>query len=248
MKAISFEISSNFGFFQWEKTKGDNRITNLFISKTEVLGIIGAIIGLDGYGQTAFKKKNGTSSENSFFELLNGLNVSIIPNARPELFEDHLIHRHMDHINKRGSLMVKMTGLIKPSYTIIINKGSVKEELFEKINEYLEKEWSEFIPYMGKNQYPLEVKNVKNIELESVKQTEKKKINSIYKQKDILEEPKVRGRKLVEEECYHYTETLRSFADDNITFLNEQHVWSTFDVKLEKEIFKTDEDEYIVFL
>lgn len=247
MKAVRFEISSNFGFFQWEKTKGDNRITNIFISKTEILGILGAIVGLDGYGQTTFKEKKGILSENSFYKVLNGLNVSILPNTRPELFEDHLIHRHMDHINKKGSLMVKITGLIKPSYTIVVTQGSAEDVVFEKIQEYLEKGIAEFIPYMGKNQYPLEIKNVKSIDLESVEQTEKTKIHSIYKQKSIVEEPKIRERKLVEED-YHYTETLRSFAGDQITFLNEKHVWSSFDVKLDEEVFKTDEEEYIVFL
>lgn len=246
MNAVSVEISANFGFFQWEKTKGDNRITNLFISKTEVLGLLGAVIGLDGYAQSTFKSKHSVTSS-PFYEELSGLIISVIPKEKPELFEDHLIHRHMNYVNTKGALMVKMTGLIKPHYKLVIAKGDVEDAVFEKLVHYLQNGWSEFIPYMGKNQYPVEITNFELEELVSVEKNQKTKIHSIYKEAFIVTAPKVRERQLIEND-YHYAETLRSFQKDSPLFLNEKHLWSSFDVQLNQDIWKTKQEEQIVFL
>lgn len=241
------KISSAFGFFQWEKTKGDNRITNLFLSKSEVLGILGAVIGLDGYSQVTFKE-NHKKETNPFYSLLGGLKVSILPQKEPRFFEDHLIHRHMDSINKKGALMVKITGLVKPEYKIVIEKGTVSDEVYQKLKTYLENGWAEFVPYMGKNQYPIEITDVKVEHIEEAKNDDKIKVDSIYKENDVDVSPKVKNRAIVEENEFHYMETLRSFKKDSAQFDNEQYVWSSFPVKLKSSLYSTSEKETITFI
>lgn len=248
MKGISFELSSNFGFFHWGKTKGDKRISNLFISRTEVLGILGCVIGLEGYTQGMFKQKFKQKSEQTFYEVLGGLNVSIIPKSVPSLFEDQLIHRHMKHINTKGSLMVTMTGLVKPKYQIILERGTVTEDVFNKLVLYLENGWSEYIPYFGKNQFPLEISNVERVQLEEETEKDTHVIHSLYLQKKVVKEPKVSQRKLIRD-GYYYSEGLKNFVESGSpSITSEQTIWSSFEVGLETPVYQSEHGEKIVFL
>src|SRR5690554_6621397 len=49
MRLISFDIPSNFGFFRKPETNNTLNVSYNMIHKPVVLGILGAIIGLDGY-------------------------------------------------------------------------------------------------------------------------------------------------------------------------------------------------------
>lgn len=246
MQAISVEVSAAFGFFQWEKTKGDRRITNLFLSKTEALGILGAVIGLDGYAQCTFKEKHNVKSS-PFYEVLSSLNITIIPCSVPTFFEDHLIHRSMHAINQKGALMVHITGLVKPSYRLIIEQGQIESVVFDKLVHYLENGWAEFIPYMGKNQFPVAFSNVQKVELTEVTNDEKRVIHSLCKQKYITEMDEIDEDDLYDED-FHYHETLRDFQGGTPIFLNEPHVWSSFKMKVNQPVFQTTDNQYVVFL
>lgn len=246
MNAFSFTLSSTFGLFQWEKTKGDQRITNLFISKTEVLGILGAVLGLDGYSQVFLKEKHQLTAT-PFYESLRGLEIAILPEQHPAFFEDHLIHRYMHAVNSKGPLMAKLTGLVRPRYKIVVTQGSCQEDVFRQLITYMEKGWSEFIPYMGKNQYPAVIENFQQETLRPHTTAEAHRIDSLYKEKHVLHREKIRPSRLIKQD-YHYTNILRSFEDDRPVFQNEPHCWSSFAVQLECPVVTLDSGESITFL
>lgn len=247
MDALSFTVSSAFGFFQWGKTRGDNRITNLFLSRTEVLGILGAIIGIEGYGPSLFKQKKGVECDPLFYEVLGGLNIAIIPRRHPAFFEDHLIHRHMNEINKKGSLMVKMTGLVNPEYTVVVEKGTCEEEVFRTIQTYLEKGWAEYIPFLGKNQFPLEILEVKSTTLQPVQG--KQTIDSLCPASIIHDAPKARKGSIMLGKSYHYIESLKNFKrPGSAEIVNEETVWSSYELTLDQDAYQTDDGKVVAFL
>lgn len=249
INAISFELSSSFGFFHWGKTKGDRRMTNIFISRTEVLGIIGAIIGINGYAQETFKKKLKVENHKpSFYEVLGGLNVGIIPKGKPVFFEDHLIHRPMNEINSRGSLMVKMSGLVEPKFQVIISQGSVEQTVYEKIVLYLKNGWAEFIPYFGKNQFPVAISNVTEEELEVVDGGEIL-IQSLYKERNTVEIPDLDSDDLKTGENFYYSDSLKDFSKTEIgKIVNEVTVWSSYEIELTESVYCTEDKLTISFL
>jgi len=252
MDAISFELKSNFGFFHWGKTKGDRRITSLFISRTEVLGIVGAIIGLDGYTQENFRNKIKPKQprRDTYYDILKGLEVSIVPINVPHFFDDQLIHREMKHINTKGSLMVEMKGLVEPHYKVYLRQGTVEDDVFEKICLYVKKGWSEFIPYFGKNQFPLEILSPQEEELVEQPSESEVLVKSLFRQEDVSKPQKVRKSKLVKtsEDNYHLSDTLKNYDKENpARIVGEQMIWSSFDVSLSVPVYQTKTGEHIVF-
>lgn len=248
MKTYSFEMESQFGFFQWNKTKGDKRITNLFISKTDVLGVLGAIVGLDGYSQEYFKEVNNIEKGNTFYQALGGLRVSILPLSKPELFEDHLIHRRAHHINKKGSLMVYNYSLINPKYKIYFQQGEVNDDVFDNLIMYLSKGWAEYIPYAGKNTYPIDINKFKEEKLtEDV--AEKHIINSLFLEENLQEDVMVFEIELKEDEMYHYIESLKFFREGAKTpdIEGRNMLWSSYEVSIEGPVFESVNGEKVVF-
>ncbi|MEB2630193.1 hypothetical protein SOP94_17190 [Peribacillus frigoritolerans] len=249
MDTYSFDISSEFGYFQWSKTKGDNRITNLFISKTDVLGILGAIIGLDGYAQEYFREKNKSEKKAVFYNSLKGLQISIVPKREPFLFEDHLIHRHLNHVNKKGSLMVKIFGLIKPSYKVFIQQGNVSRDVFGKLVKYLSKGWAEFIPYAGKNNFPIEISSFQKEHLQSLSEQEMV-VDSLFLEESLMKDVQVFEVQLkMQEGVFHYVESLKFFDEevDTPQIVNRNMVWSSSEVSLYGDIYRNGSGETIVF-
>lgn len=246
MEIISLELSGNFGFFLWGDTKGDKRYTDNFISKTEVLGIFGAVMGLDGYSQINFLKEKDGREVRPFFDVLNGLNVAIIPLKRPTFFDDALVHRNMHHVNTNGTLMVSMKGLVSPSYRVLISKGEVEDAVFEELKERLLEDRVEFIPYFGKNQFPVEINNV---EVSKVKKEKKNEITiqSLFLEEKLTKEVQVSDRKLRKnDDAYHFVETLKFFSDGG-KIQRKKVLWTSFDCEV-NEYYVTSKGENILFL
>lgn len=245
--AVSFQLSGHFGFFQWAKTRGDFRMTNLFISRTEVLGIIGAIIGLEGYGPRMFKERMGVAGDAPFYDVLGDLAVAVIPLVEPQMFEDHLIHRSMKHINAKGGLQVRMTGLVQPAYKVVLHQGGVSDDVFEKISCYLKNGWAEFIPYFGKNQFPVSYSDVKE-EMLTETHNEKQVVDSLYCQEDVSVPPKVVKSKLMRHERF-YSEQGKNYSENKDgKIVSTQLIWSSFAVGLTCRTFVTSDNEVVAFL
>jgi len=80
-KLISFTIKSDFGMFKKPDINDKIFITYNIIPKTYIFGLLGAIMGYEGYAQNRDKTKMP-----EFYEKLKDIRVAIAPSDKMEAF------------------------------------------------------------------------------------------------------------------------------------------------------------------
>jgi len=162
-KIISFDISSDFGMFKKPDVNTPAYFSFNIIPKVGVLGILGAVIGLKGYNQM---KESDAYPE--FYRELQYLPIGIVPYGNKGVFQKRLIkyNNTVGYANKDGgTLNIIEQTLINPKYKIYIGLDLSKES-HKKLNEFIDEKTVqyEYIPYMGKNEFRLEIDEVKHFE------------------------------------------------------------------------------------
>ncbi|SFV51120.1 CRISPR-associated protein, Cas5h family [hydrothermal vent metagenome] len=162
-KIISFDISSDFGMFKKPDVNTPAYFTFNIIPKTQILGILGAVIGLGGYSQM---KESDNYPE--FYRELQDLLIGIVPYGNKGVYQKRLIkyNNTVGYANKDGgTLNIIEQTLIEPKYKIYIGLDLSKES-HQKLNEFLDEKvvQYEYIPYMGKNEFKLDIDEVKHFE------------------------------------------------------------------------------------
>ncbi|WP_418180861.1 type I-B CRISPR-associated protein Cas5b [Aliarcobacter lanthieri] len=174
MRAISFEISGKTAIFKKPDVNSYAYFTYNNIHKPALLGILGAIIGLDGYTKLHDNNrglKEGKLGFNSgfpeFYEKLKDLKVSIIPLSKNGYFSKKIqtFNNSVGYASQElgGNLIVREQWIENPKWQIIILENSTTE--YEKIKEYLLNKKAVYIPYLGKNDHIANIDKVKEIEL-----------------------------------------------------------------------------------
>ena len=161
-KIISFDIKSEFGFFKKPDVNNPIYFTFNIIPKPTLLGILGAIIGLGGYSQ----QNNQDYPE--FYEKLKNILVGIKPYGNKGVFQKRLIkyNNTVGYANKDGgTLNIAEQTLIEPQYKIYLGLD-LTNKFHKKLEEFIKetKVQYEYIPYMGKNEFRLEINSVKHFE------------------------------------------------------------------------------------
>jgi len=159
-KIISFDISSDFGMFK-KPDVNDVYFSFNIIPKPTLLGILGAIIGLKGYSQM---KKADDYPE--FYKELQDLPTGIIPCGNKGVFQKRIIkyNNTVGYANKDGgTLNIIEQTLITPKYRIYIGLD-LSKDIHKKLEKYLSAKpvEYEYIPYMGKNEFKLDIENIKD--------------------------------------------------------------------------------------
>jgi len=161
-KIISFNIESDFGMFKKPDVNNVYFTFNI-IPKPTLLGILGAIIGLKGYSQMG---KNDEFPE--FYKELQDLPIGIAPYGNKGVFQKRIIkyNNTVGYANKDGgTLNIIEQTLIEPKYKIYIGLD-LSNETHKKLDKYLSAtpvEY-EYIPYMGKNEFKLDIDKIKHFE------------------------------------------------------------------------------------
>lgn len=178
MKAISFEISGKTAIFKKPDVNSYAYFTYNNIHKPALLGILGAIIGLDGYtklydeNRKAKEEKTGSNDGlPDYYEKLKDLKVSIIPMTDKEPNTGYFSKKIQTFNNsvgyasfeQGGNLIVREQWLENPKWQIIILENETDE--YEKIKEYLLNKKAIYIPYLGKNDHFANIDFVKEINL-----------------------------------------------------------------------------------
>ena len=161
-KIISFDISSDFGMFKKPDVNNVYFTFNI-IPKPALLGILGAVIGLSGYNQM---KESDAYPE--FYTELQNLPIGILPYGNKGVFQKRIIkyNNTVGYANKDGgTLNIMEQTLIEPKYKIYIGLDLSKKS-HKKLNEFIDKKvvQYEYIPYMGKNEFRLDIDEVKPLE------------------------------------------------------------------------------------
>lgn len=158
---ISIELQAHFGFFKKPDTNADLNLSFNMLHKPALLGILGAIIGLDGYIAASWdKKKDNKPNYPVFVEKLNGVRVGIEPIGHTKgnfskttiLYTDTTGFNNKDKNKLPTTRLIKELTLIKPAYKCYILLD-LDNEHQHRLYSHLKEGKATYLPYFGKNEF-----------------------------------------------------------------------------------------------
>lgn len=191
MNAISFELSGKTAIFKKPDVNSFAYFTYNNIHKPALLGLLGGIIGLNGYTKL-FDDNRGLKPKSDkfnsgfpeYYEKLKDLKVSITPLAtngyftkKIQIFNNSVGYASFE---QGGNLVVREQWLENPKWQIIILDNQSSE--YQKIKEFLLNKKAVYIPYLGKNDHFANVNNVQEIEMSerALLKDDKLYLNSLF--------------------------------------------------------------------
>jgi CRISPR-associated protein Cas5h len=144
-KLISIDLKADFGFLRKPDTNDGISMSYNMLHKPGLLGIFGAILGLEGY------QKRGLLPE--YYQKLKDLKVGIEPldHQNGNFHKTTIVYTNtVGYANKDGNFIAYENTLIKPSYRVyvVLAEG-------DPLYTYLKNGHAEYIPYLGKNEFPV---------------------------------------------------------------------------------------------
>jgi CRISPR-associated protein Cas5h len=201
-KVISFDLKADFAFFKKPDYNDGLQLSYNMLHKPVLLGILGAIIGLEGY------KRKGELPE--YHRLLRNLPVSIEPlqHERGNYQKTSVKYTNgVGYANADGNLLVEETMLIKPAYRCYLQLD-IDNETQAKLHEYISKAHCDYIPYLGKNEFQAWLENVQEWQAEPFSQKETFCIDSLF-----VKEGAVRNQRVETDLAFAFdSEDLGSFS------------------------------------
>jgi CRISPR-associated protein Cas5h len=146
-KLISIDLKADFGFFRKPDTNGTVNQSYNMLHKPALLGILGAIIGLEGY------KEFGKLPQ--YYELLKDIKIGIQPIGDEKgVFKKTTIKytNTVGYANKGSTFLTEEAVLINPGYRIymLLDLNDTYQGLLYK---RLKAGEAEYLPYFGKNEF-----------------------------------------------------------------------------------------------
>ncbi|WP_143959478.1 CRISPR-associated protein Cas5 [Litoribacter populi] len=144
-KLISIDLEADFGFLRKPDTNDGIAMSYNMLHKPALLGIFGAVLGLEGY------QKRGVLPE--YYMQLQGLKVGISPLGaeRGNFPKTMIVYTNtVGYANKDGNLIAYENTLIRPSYRVFVALAN-DHPLYLSLKDAK----AEFIPYLGKNEFPV---------------------------------------------------------------------------------------------
>ena len=147
-KLISFTIKAEFGFFKKPDINDKIFISYNMIHKPLLLGILGAIMGYDGYAQS-----KDTTQFPEYYQKLKDIRMAIAPSSENGgIFKKEFILFN-NTTNGQTANITEQT-LINPAYRIYLELDNENEEHIKLIDS-LKNHKAMYLPYMGKNEFSL---------------------------------------------------------------------------------------------
>ncbi len=148
-------MHSGFGMFKKPDINDKLYLTYNCIHKPAILGIFGAILGFNGYGHNP---EGNSEIFPEYYIKLRDLEIGIQPlNSNDGIFQKFVIsyNNSVGYANfDGGNLIVNEQTLINPEYKIFV-KLDRSNSHHEKLFKFLKSNESEYIPYFGKNEFPM---------------------------------------------------------------------------------------------
>lgn len=182
-KAIKFSLSGDAACFRKPDVNEKVYFTYNNIHRVALLGLLGAVLGLKGYrNEGLFGEKRRVFPE--FYEKLSPLRIAIRPEADRGYFTKKIqyFNNSAGYASKEegGNLMVFEQWLENPVWTIYLMRGTLEQDLWDKISTSLTKHQCVYIPYLGKNDFPAVIDNVQFCELIPAETKEGMFIHSLF--------------------------------------------------------------------
>lgn len=156
MKILRFTLSGKSAMFKKPDVNSYFYFTYGQIHKPALLGIFGAVLGYAGYNQM-----NKESMYPEYYDKLQNVRVSIVPNADNGYFPKKITYFNnstgfASH-EQGGNLIVKEQWLEEPSWDIYV---LLDNDEAEKIAEFMLEGKSVYLPYLGKNDHAADITSV----------------------------------------------------------------------------------------
>lgn len=188
-RLISFDLQSNFAFFKKPDYNDGMLLSYNMLHKPALLGILGAIIGLEGY------QKKGELPV--YYTRLSSIPVGIEPlegaHERGNFAKTAVKYTNtVGYANKDGNLLVEETMLIRPAYRcyLLLSMENTDEV---KLYQNIANGQAEFIPYLGKNEFQAWWNNVMEYEGAPLIPKTNFKVTSLFIKDGILKGKKVKA-------------------------------------------------------
>lgn len=173
---ISFDLKAEMGFLKKPDINNGIYLTYNMLHKPALLGILGAIVGLQGY------QKTGEFPE--YYQKLKHLQIGIAPleSDNGNYSKDVVAYNNgtgFASSEAGGNLIVKEQILLKPSYRcyLLLNLDDLLEQ---KIYSHIINHEAVFLPYLGKNDFSAWWDNVQKYQFEDFIPKGNYKISSIF--------------------------------------------------------------------
>lgn len=178
-KIIQFDLSGKFAHFKFPFTS-PNFLKKSFLipPRTTILGILGSIIGLNGFQQY------GESNEPEYYEKLKHIKIGIGMNCFPskKLIIYNSLNSFARNIALNPNVMIKEEILLNPSYKIILLLN-FNNEYDKKLYDFIKQEKATYHLYLGKNEFFANITNFKEFDENQFTQkntNECESINTIF--------------------------------------------------------------------
>jgi CRISPR-associated protein Cas5h len=113
-RLISIDLKSDFGFFRKPDVNNTVNLSYNMLHKPALLGILGAVVGLDGY------KEKGKIPR--YYEVLKDLRIGIEPLGHEKGNFGKTVIKYsntLGYANSRSTYLTEEATLIKPSYRVL---------------------------------------------------------------------------------------------------------------------------------
>lgn len=158
MNILKFNISSNFGYFQ-DKVNIRNNISYPSIHRPSILGIIGAILGIDGFAKL---KENGLIK---YIDELSSIEVGILINSEISYTKVTTNDSTSLNITNRDNRVTQKyeTILNEPNFDIYLRIED--DVLFNQVFSALKNKEYVFEPTLGKSYFFATIKDVQQCDV-----------------------------------------------------------------------------------
>lgn len=146
-KLVSIDLKSDFGFFRKPDANNTINLSYNMLHKPALLGIFGAIIGLNGY------KEKGKLP--NYYEIFHDIKVGVEPleHEKGNFSKTAIKYSNtVGYANNGSTYLTEEATLIKPSYRVYVLLD-FENEYHESLYHNLKEGSSEYIPYFGKNEF-----------------------------------------------------------------------------------------------
>lgn len=255
-ETIKFDLTANMAIIK-KPESNETYYTYRFPHKIMLLGMLGAIIGLNGYNYYALKKQLGEKVNElpEFYSKLEKLKVAIIPKIKDNNFKYKIqtFNNSVGYASKEegNNLVVKEQWLEKPYWEVYILQDDSEE--YSKIKDYLINQKCEYIPYIGKNDH---FADIKNVEIKNANLVHNPSyIESIFNQEILTEHVESFEEWLafdfnVEKKQYEYKESLPTRLNEKVGYTEFKSFLYTnkkLQVKSEMELYQVEDKTIYYF-
>lgn len=165
MDIVKFTVGGKFAFFKKPDVNSYIYFTYGNIHKIALIGMLGAIMGYSGYNNMSYDMKYNKNKVDfpEFYERLNQLKVSIIPNKVSISKKIQVFNNSIGYASSEqgGNLIIKEQWLENPSWDIYL---MIDCEESQKISVALQNNQCVYIPYLGKNDHMANITDVNVIQ------------------------------------------------------------------------------------